>query len=233
MAFSINDFTASFTKGLAKTTNFEVLITRGGASIPSPNSTNAAAAADMIMRIDGVDKPGRMVTVAGRSIYAYGPEQHRASGTSFNDITLSVILSEDFSECEYFEKWIDDMVGPYRTLHGKQPTMFDIQYLTDYQGTVTITCYTETGDVGYQLNLIEAFPVEISPIKLSWSGDEVIAKLDVKFTYYYYTDNLANNAATTAGTPPTTTTTSSPSSVSSTGPTTGVDSIPNNGNALA
>jgi hypothetical protein len=197
MPFSINEFVSSIGQGnVSKITNFSVLVTP-----PKGMQTATNQARQITMRCDAMVEPGRNV-LAAESDYHYGPLIKKAYGSSFSDCAASIILSDDYREKIFFEQWQDIVVGNYRTLGTNLTStniatdMFDCGYFEDYKGGVSITRYDELGNATYQLDLVDAWPIIVGDINLSWSEGDQIAKMGVTFSYSYYKDQVLN--ATTA-----------------------------------
>lgn len=174
---NLNKFISDINKrGVAKASTFDVLITRN-------SNGDATEEYNMTMRIESVDFPGRSLTMA-QSNYTGVPYQ-MVSGATFAEIPLSIILSENFSEKEYLEKWQDDAVGKYRSeeLTGNS---FNLGFYDSYIGTVEITQYNDIGDPVYRAKLIDAFPSAVGVVNSSWENGDQILKLPVMFTYRYY-----------------------------------------------
>ncbi len=170
-------------KGLAKASTFEVLITRG-------TGGDTTIEKDMTMRIESTDFPGRSLSTV-ESNYT-GVPYKLVSGATFAEIPISIILSENFREKEYLEKWQDASVGKYRK-EELQSNSFSLGFYNDYIGTVEITQYNEIGKVVYRCKLIDAFPSGIGVVSASWENGDQILKLPVSFIYRYYkTEEIKN-----------------------------------------
>lgn len=187
MTFNVNNLISSINKtGVAKTTHFEVQITGKG---------DAALEEAMMARIDTVELPGRSLMTAEHKFSNYGPlNKVPYGGQTYSDLTMTMILSEDMREKEYFEIWQNSIVntGAFETGSGQQDfyggyvqSKFNPRYFDEYLGTVVIRQYGSAGDLRSIYTLNEAYPIIINPITMSWATDE-IAKLSVTFAYRNY-----------------------------------------------
>jgi hypothetical protein len=185
--FNVNNLMAGINKsGLAKASHFEVQITGAGDSVLEE---------EMMKRVDTVDLPGRSLMTAEHKFSNYGPvNKVPYGGQTYGDATISIILSEDMREKEYFEIWQNKMVntGAFETGSGQQDfyggyvqSKFNTKYFDDYLGTVTIRQYGAAGDLRSIHTLNEAYPIILNPISMSWGSDE-IAKMNVTFAYRNY-----------------------------------------------
>lgn len=177
--FNIGDFIANMnSRNFAKTALFDVIIT------PPPSlQSDVAMMYQLTYRCESTDMPGRNVLTYDSILY--GLPTKFAYGSSMNEIQLSFILSEDYTEKEFFEQWIDKITGNYRNGEITQ-NMFEIGYYKDYIGTMLIRNYTETGEVSKETELFEAYPINIGNVQLNWQNGAEIAKLPVTIAYKYY-----------------------------------------------
>jgi hypothetical protein len=175
--FNINEFNAEINKhGIVKATNFDV-------SIFGPVA-DGDAQRRMQMRCLETPLPGRQAQTQETSYW--GPNKKYATGVLYNDITLRFILSEDFKEMEYFEKWMDKIVGKHRK-GNPGPNMYDLGFYVDYVGTIEITTYNDVGKVKRTTTLIEAWPLNIGVgVQLSWQNGQEILTYPVDFCFKYY-----------------------------------------------
>jgi hypothetical protein len=187
MPFNVQTLSSSLNKsGLAKVSHFEVQITGKG---------NSALEESMMARIDTVDLPGRSLMTTEHKFTNIGPlNKVPYGGVTYGDLTMSIIMSEDMREKEYFENWQNSMVdtgafevnGTAQDFAGRATlSKFGTKYFDDYYGTVTIRQYGSAGDLKSIHTLNEAYPIIINPISMSWA-DEQFAKLSVTFAYRNY-----------------------------------------------
>ena len=178
--FSISEFVAQLDEeNISRKSHYTVLIT-GPQQLQGLSQER-----DMTFRCDHVTEPGRNILTTSNS-YHYGLPLSRAYGSSFSDITISFIMSEDNREKLYFERWMDLMIGPYR--NGQiSKDMFDIKYFDDYVGTAILYKYNDNGILTYSQKFINVFPLLVADGDLSWDSPEV-NRLSVRLYYQYYQD---------------------------------------------
>ena len=182
MTFNVNNILASINKtGVAKASHFEVQVTGAG---------DAGLENSMMARVDTVDLPGRSLMTAEHKFTNYGPlNKVPYGGQTYGDTTMSIILSEDIREKEYFEVWQNSIVNTGAFDLGVVPqnalSKFNTKYFDDYLGTVTIRQYGSAGDLRSIYTLNEAYPIIINPISMSWADDS-LAKLSVTIAYRNY-----------------------------------------------
>jgi len=187
MALNIQRFMSNLSQNPpAKSSHFEVYITSkiGGKS-------------DLTLRAENVSLPGR--AVATTDFFDVGPTRKMGYSAVYLESAISFILSDDYNEKEYFDKWVDVITGPHRTKRSPGGNRFNAGYYDDYKGTVEIWNYDENSRATYRTKLIEAWPSVISPVQLDW-GSSDFAKLNVTFTYRYYEQhNVSTSEAMMGG----------------------------------
>jgi hypothetical protein len=220
MSFKINEFTSRLNAtGISKQDRFEVRITppnSGGPSILSKLISGLSSLGGTVgdlagivggigsvdtfhlaMRADAAELPGRTVQTLDNRYY--GPIQKTGYNSNYIDTTISFICSEDHREKLFFEKWQDLIVGDHR--EGKNElkmSQYNSGYYDDYVSTVEIAQFNENNDETYTIKLIEAYPILVNPLSLSWNTDE-IHRLQVAFAYRYFEDK-SNKLSKTAAT---------------------------------
>lgn len=201
--FNVQSMIGTLSKsGFAKASHFEVWINGKGGD---PNDER-----EMAMRVDVADIPGRNFAPIDHKFTNIGPVNRMPHGMqTFTDVTISVILSEDLREKLYFERWQEairntgafegapnsaadgtNMVtnedigaAPVNTEYGLSP--FYHNYFDNYIGTVEIRQYGVAGELMSIHTLVEAYPISIAPISMSWASEEA-ARMQVTFAYRYY-----------------------------------------------
>ena len=174
MPISLNRFVSTMNaRPPAKSSDFEVKI-----FCPFLGSSD-----ELTFRAESVSLPGRNVATA--EFMDVGPQRKIGYTALYPEVTISFILSERYDEKEYFEKWIDEIVGPHRVQTNPGGSRFNAGYYDNYKGTIEIQNFTRTGQPSYKTKLIEAFPLSTAAIQLDWSSEE-FSKLQVNFAYRYY-----------------------------------------------
>lgn len=182
MPFNVSEFAANIgSSGLAKTSTFTLSVFGSILGIGMSEVQNA-----MQYRCDTVSFPGRLVNTSDH--FTYGPTQKIGYGQSFDTVEATIMLSENFREKLFFERWQDSVVGFARGTMTKEPGLFDIGYYDDYVGTVEILQYDALGDLIYKARLLEAWPVQIADMPVNWADDD-IQRVTVSFAFRYFVDD--------------------------------------------
>lgn len=166
---SISNFLSSFNKELARPNHFEVSI-----SLPLALSNYSDSGRLLSLRCESTELPGRSLMTTSMKIY--GIEEKFPYLSSYNDISLTFIVSDDMIEKKIFESWLD-YIHPSAT--------FNFKYKDEYSSNVTITQYDLKKTNSYQVRLRRAYPIAVNPLSLDW-GSDGYHKLTVTFVYDYW-----------------------------------------------
>lgn len=178
MGFNVNEFKASLRADkdgtIARNNLFEVLITAPAAL----NAVGGTAAEKLLARrIEAVEIPSKNVNTM--PVSTYGPVRKIATGSMYNDIDLSVILSESMLERKFFVEWMEAIQPSFQGAHDG-----DVAYYDEYKGKVEIRVYDQDGvSPRLSITLVEAYPVSLGENSLSWSDNNTYMKAKVKFQF--------------------------------------------------
>ena len=172
MAGNINDFKSSFTKDLARTNRFDVNI-----PIPLTLIPYISSAKSLTYRCENAQLPGR--TFATTEQKTYGPVEKFPYQTTFNDIDLTFIIEDDMNQKVFFDAWLNYINPQYNN---------NFRYKSDFSTVITVNQYDVTGKLSYSIDLVDAYPISMNQLDLSW-GDDGYHKLSVSFAYTYWKNN--------------------------------------------
>lgn len=174
--FSVQDFISNLASGgTASGARFDVLVT-GITDMPEVQD-------GLVYRICDVSFPGRGVGVIDYE--TLGPTQAIGFSAGMSAVGIDVILSKDLSEKLFFERWQDKCVGYARSSMQPLVGQFDIGFYRDYIGTVVLRKYDEAERLVHSCTLIEAWPVDVGDVRVSWKDDSLLI-INIKFAYRYY-----------------------------------------------
>ncbi len=135
MPFGINKFSSEIGRtGVAKTSDFIV-------EISAPMSLRyIGIAQSMPLRIEQVSIPARSLITFQQNYY--GPPREIPYRFLSAPVSLTILLSEDMREREFFMQWQDLFVGTSRIKETPSKTgIYDCGYFKDCIGSVTIKQY--------------------------------------------------------------------------------------------
>jgi hypothetical protein len=173
MAFSVSDFTSSFSSDVARPNLFDVQI-----PLPVKLISYLNVGQLLTMRCDTAQLPSVTYNVTEQKIY--GPVEKYPRELVYNESTLTFYLSDDMREKIFFDAWMN-LINP--------TSSYDFAYKTDYATNIVVNQYNVTGGISYSVSLNDAFPISVNQLDLDWSNQNAVHKLAVVFAYYTWTNN--------------------------------------------
>ena len=143
----------------------------------SNNVSNGATSRWLAFQCEQAELPGKTVMTIDQKVY--GPSYKIPYKQQYNDITLNFLATNEFFERKLFEMWLNSMVS-YETNNARFAKGPD-GFMTD----ITIVQYDDIIKKIYSVKLIDAFPVGVAPMGLSWS-EEGFHRVSVNFAYTKY-----------------------------------------------
>jgi hypothetical protein len=134
-------------------------------------------------RCEVAELPGRSVATSEDTVGG-GPALKLPYDITYNDINLQIICSEDMRERNFFEIWIDKIVGaPGRSNAGL------LAYFQDYaRGVILQVSQLDSSGKSlftYQMN--DIYPIALTPMTASWEEINTYQRFGVTLAYRYYT----------------------------------------------
>jgi hypothetical protein len=141
-------------------------------------SSNPSISRNLALQCETAELPGKVLQTADVKIY--GPTFKVPYQTQYTDTTLTFLCTNEFYERKLFERWTEAIMPP-DTNNLRYAKEEETRYLTN----IKIIQYDEFVRQIYAVELIDAFPIGISPQTLSWSEDG-FHRLSVQFAYQKY-----------------------------------------------
>jgi len=186
MAFNVQNMVSRGLKGgVAKTSHFEVLISRPSGLRRGPAIFQEGldkSAEDLRYRADSVEIPGRNIMTIDQRFSMNGPINKVPYAQTHGDITITFLLSQDLKEKDFFEKWQESMLDTTPQGFGQA---FNVKYFDDYKSNLDIRQFDERGRLQNTIRLVDAYPIIMNGIQMAWSDDQ-IARLSLQFAFRYY-----------------------------------------------
>ena len=163
---SITDFRSTFEP---------VPVNRYVARISRGASMNYNVETDRMMsfRCESAELPGRSHATNPQQIY--GPIRKIPYNSSYIDTTLTFMCSNNsMAEKRYFDEWQDEI---------QDPDSFDVAYYDDLTGLVSVDILNEQNATIYSVDMIEAYPLNVSSINVGWGQNNEYMKFSVTFSF--------------------------------------------------
>jgi hypothetical protein len=170
----LKDFIASFKTDLAKPSRFDVILFVPPLFRNSEFGIGLPSSEQLSLRCESASIPGR--TLQTNDLTIYGPTEKFPYKSSYEDITLTFICSSSFLEKNLFDLWFD-YINPSET--------WNFRYKRNYVASILINQYDTNVRMMHQIQLVDAFPISISPMDLNWS-DDGYHRMAVTFAYTYW-----------------------------------------------
>ena len=165
----IQKFISSFTDDLAKPSRFEVKIN------PPAVLGSAISSSTLALRCENAVLPGR--TLSTSDLRIYGPSEKYPYQSTYEDVTLTFIVTSSMIEKTLFNTWFDYI---------NSPTTWNFEYKSNYVTDILISQFDTSNREMHEVKLVDAFPISVSQLDLDWGNDSGYHKLSVVFAYTYW-----------------------------------------------
>jgi hypothetical protein len=151
---------------------------RQGEQDEQSRTSNSSTSRYLALQCESAELPGKTLQTADVKIY--GPTFKVPYQTQYGDTSFTFLCTNDFFERKLFDRWTEAIM-PSDTNNLRFPKGQSTRYMTN----IKIIQYDEFIKQIYAVELIDAFPIGISPQSLSWS-DENFHRLQIQFAYQKY-----------------------------------------------
>ena len=124
-------------------------------------------------QLESVSLPGLGINTFEAPIGGWSYESKVPGGLVFEDITLVIRETNDFTLYKAFEEWMAKIITPE----------YKLNYLEDYARPSVITQLDKAGNSKYNRYLENSFPTGINNIELSAGSENTITTFSVTITY--------------------------------------------------
>ena len=138
---------------------------------------------DFSYRCEKAEFPGR--TIATTDDTFAGPTMKLPYDMTYNDITLSVICSEDMRERAFFETWMDYIIKP-ATANDAGTIAFHEDYARGLKLEIT-QLSSANGKPLCVYTCYDVYPIAITPMNATWDEVNTYQRFGVTLTYRYHT----------------------------------------------
>jgi hypothetical protein len=188
--FNIDEFRSSLSAHgeISKQDKFNVVFT-----VPSAvQYASGTSPRELTLLCENAELPGRDISLI--EYRHYGFIKRLPHNNQYGQAQFTFISTGDFWEKRLFDRWLDVMIP---TESGLITYPLDNQGNQNYETSVLVNQYSQTGDLIYTVKLIDAMPTSVTPMSLDWSSDAP-HKLSVTFNFRKWISDSTN-----ASVPPT------------------------------
>ena len=145
-------------------------------------------------RCEKAELPGRTLATSEDAVGG-GPSLKLPYDVTYNDMTLSIICSTDMKEREFFEIWMDKIIG-----RGGRENAGLVSYYADYALGVSLKVeqLDEAGRTLISYTLNDIYPTALTPMNASWEETNTYQRFGVTLAYRYHTYEVVSYATTQA-----------------------------------
>jgi hypothetical protein len=132
-------------------------------------------------RCEKAEFPGR--TIATTDDTFSGPSLKLPYDMTYNDITLSIICSEDMKERRFFERWMDHIVKQAR-----YPDAGTVAYHSEYARGLRLVVeqLDSNNKILASYACYDPYPIAITPMNATWDEVNTYQRFGVTLTYRYH-----------------------------------------------
>jgi hypothetical protein len=170
--FNVERFKSALTNGGARPNQFAVQL-----SFPTYVAAQSIAVARAPFLVNIAELPGQTVNPA---IVQYrGREVKFAGDRIFAPYTITVMNDAEMSIRNGMEQWMGGMEDNAAKFGRLQPS--------EYQRDIDVLQLDRNGNILKSYKLVNAFPVDLSPVALDFGANDQISQFTVTFQYQHFT----------------------------------------------
>lgn len=166
-------------------------------SIPVPNMIRSSSlgatfnetSRNLPLLCEQAALPGVALATSDIKRYGIGPMEKKPYSVVFTDQSFTFIGDNTGSVHRYFTAWMNgivkyDIAPSDSTTQGyNQLGSFEVEYKKDYAVDITITCVDDVNRNIIICTLMEAYPIFLGDVSLTWADNDSYMKIPVTFTY--------------------------------------------------
>jgi hypothetical protein len=176
MAFNVNDFRQQISGDGARPNLFEVRM-----NIPGFAKSQGRVDEKFRFMCNTAQLPGTTLGVA--PVFYFGREIKLAGNRTYPEWTVNVINDEDFVIRNSMERWIAAINDPVENIRNPVASIVDGGYGVD----ASVVQYGKRGERIKTYDFYGMFPIDISPIEVSWAANDQIEEFSITFAFQYWT----------------------------------------------
>lgn len=157
------------------------------------NQAVKGAAENLLFLCSATAIPGVQVQTTDIQPYGYGAIERRPTNAFFNSLRMNYYVDVSSTVYQFFTKWINSIVNfndsaiGTRTVNGAFYN--EVRYKEEYATTITIYVYDSAGNNFLEVQLKDAFPIELGQVNLTWGNYNSLAVLPINISYQNWVSN--------------------------------------------
>jgi hypothetical protein len=180
-SFSVTNFKENI-KSLVRPNYFEANLYGYTKVVGGLDGTLESIDSTFSFRCEKAEFPGRSLATVDDAVGG-GPTLKLPYDVTYNDITLSIICSEDMKERTFFENWMDRIIG---AAGDRFPGL--VSYYEDYALGIGLSVkqFDAKGTSIFSYMLYDIYPIAISPMNAAWEETNTYQRFGVTIAYRYH-----------------------------------------------
>ena len=182
MAFNINQFSSNINAyGTLKTSKFDINITPPRILLGTGNISGLIK-----FRAEQINLPSVNLDLTSVNRYGIGPKQKFATNVSYPEtFSISFIEVENGMIQRCMLHWMNSIFSfdQKQPLYRIPPYVYVTQYKDEIATIIEVIQYTDDGRLGNIIDILDAFPVNLSVSPLSWAETNTLVKVKVEFAF--------------------------------------------------
>lgn len=174
----LNQFKSTFLKsGVMRNDRFYVEI-----GLPSALGAYQNAVPMIPFAAEATNLPGVMLATSEITRFGVGPTQKNPYRPIFVDLSVSFISDGNRIIYDFFYNWINTIVK-FSTPDAPKSNFYEVGYRESYVSNITITTVDELNRRIIVIELVDAFPIALGDMPVSWSNSNEYMHVPVTFAY--------------------------------------------------
>ena len=145
----------------------------------TPLSGSSGIGRLIAMRAESVHIPGATLTAEQNFRYGVGPRQSFPTNINFTESTITFLDDGNNNIWKFIYAWMNLIIA---YSNKDQPT-YTLNYKDEYAQTITIYVLDNAGQNITTIDLLEAFPVSLNDINLSWADNNNLLRVTATFSF--------------------------------------------------
>lgn len=140
---------------------------------------------DVAFRAESVRAPGVAINFTNVNRYGVGPMQKFPYNAQFTDLSMSFLADKESMIWIFFYNWLNNIFKYSSNDEGpmEDASRYRANYMVDYATEIYLHVYHYNGELSTTLKLIDAYPVSMNDVALSWDTNNQLMRITVTFTF--------------------------------------------------
>lgn len=161
---------------------------------------------DLQFRAESITAPGVTLDMTNVNRYGIGPIQKFPFNANFTPVSITFLADKDSLVWIFFYNWLNNIFSySYDDANPNADFLrYRANYMVDYVVDPKINVYDYDGVLSTTIQLIDAYPISMNEVNLSWSDNNQLMHITVSFAYRHWVITnavMADNSTKSAGVP--------------------------------